>query len=864
MAGGSLIGVLRHRGYVPWDDDMDILMPRDDFEKFIEVCKNELPAERVLETSQTDRKYHNTIARYIDKTSTTIHKTQLAHDDPAGFVIDVLVLDPIPDDKKIMEQYKKDILLYSDIINVNLVYSYRFGVNCWRFIKAYAQMLILGKDKTLKKIEDRMFCYKESECSKYVMRWSGCVFFFDKEMFGQGKFAKFVDFDSMIPDKPVEYLTWHYGDEWMYIPPHDEQEGHAAVFSLDTEYQEIRDILNPLIKPKKLSRLYYRRKIFIFIMMKKRLIRKEKRNNFNLILKSQNIIKELNENRQAIEQAYNDDNITVLNDYFDKYLNLQLARNTIGREDYVGIYRFDRPFLIDAPANYIEIALRVLFCTNRISKAVRLIEIAEQKNKATPLMLEIKQDILTFRESVYAYSRKEFEKSEEICDSLLLKYPKSASLLKLKIRLLILKNDDFRFNDEIEKLIAECFKLFPTDGDLLKHQADITDGTDKKIEMYLTAVKYTDNGIVHLEIKDFIEQHKTQTIEFLSYLVKTGKENARELVKNYLFLFEDEPSVLVLRNILVESFYDYPRGLIVAEKSMRRLINKYDNEIIDSRYKQLIYKITGNEEISELFYKIHTSELDEEKLNECLDLIESKNYPEQWSNLAKGYINIKLGNSDETFNLYLNNALTTDNDFLIYYCRSFFYSDISTSAKNILFYKKMKIKIPKSSFLFRMNKEKAKQYKENIRNYNINNIFNKMNSRYPSFIETLNLFVKLNMLNEKQVNFILATLDDENKNSFNELSLRTLNLMLKAYKMEMSGSFEQYQIDNIYEKADRINHPENYILNNSEDSPIFIYSDDENSAEETENLPNVNKEIVDLSDAISESDDVGKGDEIND
>ena len=88
--------------------------------------------------------------------------------------------------------------------------------------------------------------------------------------------------------------------------------------------------------------------------------------------------------------------------------------------------------------------------------------------------------------------------------------------------------------------------------------------------------------------------------------------------------------------------------------------------------------------------------------------------------------------------------------------------------------------------------------------------------------------------------------------------------MLKAYKMEISGSFEQYQIDNIYEKADKINHPENYILTKSEDAPIFVYSDDENSAEETENLPNVNKEIVDLSDAISESDDVGKGDEIND
>lgn len=52
LAGGSLIGALRHEGFVPWDDAIDLYMPRPDWEKFVEICERDLPPERAIQCSQ--------------------------------------------------------------------------------------------------------------------------------------------------------------------------------------------------------------------------------------------------------------------------------------------------------------------------------------------------------------------------------------------------------------------------------------------------------------------------------------------------------------------------------------------------------------------------------------------------------------------------------------------------------------------------------------------------------------------------------------------------------------------------------------------------------------------------------------------
>ena len=571
LAGGSLIGALRHEGFVPWDDDVDLYMPRPDWEKFTEICKTELPPDREIQCSEVDRNYTNSFPRYASTNTCAIHKSQIIGKDCGGEIIDILTLDPVPADDKEYEKYRTHMMIYSDLINISVGYSDRWEIPASMYLKYLLSYIFLGKKRTLAKLEKIMFSYKEEECDRYAMRWGGCPFLFDKDMMFPVKEGNFEGQKAMIPNKCSDYLIWHYGDEWAYMPPHDKREGHVAVCVDDLPYQELREEYMPKINKGRLRWDCIFRKFYnMRIAKKSHKVRQE-----GLAMKARAVALDLqgaiDESGLKISELVENRSFRKLSALFGSYYKNQLSADFIGREDYTNIYAFYHPTLVEIPDDVFYAAMLTLFYTERVSKAYRMMQVRRQLDHLSPEMEGLKEDIELFRKAADHYEFHRMKEAEQIVNELLKKYPGHPGFMKFKCRFLMENAGENRI--EAERFLDKALKQFPEDGYFLKYKADIfwMDGeVQKAAELYLQVKEKTTNGIVWMEMDRFFRGYKSEILKNCEELL--ANRNRREAL-----------SLMELWSRLIPEDDDIRGALYLAKTACAHTQSEIEKEIAEIR-----------------------------------------------------------------------------------------------------------------------------------------------------------------------------------------------------------------------------------------------------------------------------------------
>ena len=437
------------------------------------------------------------------------------------------------------------MMIYSDLINISVGYSDRWEIPASMYLKYLLSYIFLGKKRTLAKLEKIMFSYKEEECDRYAMRWGGCPFLFDKDMMFPVKDGIFEGKKAMIPNKCSDYLIWHYGDEWSYMPPHDKREGHVAVCVDDLPYQELREEYMPKINKERLRWDSVFRKFYNMRIAKK----SHKVRQDGLAMKARAVALDLqraiDESGLKISELVESRSFRKLSALFGSYYKNQLSADFIGREDYTNIYAFYHPTLVEIPDDVFYAAMLTLFYTERVSKAYRMMQVRQQLDHLSPEMEGLKEDIELFRTAADHYEFHRIKEAEQIVNELLEKYPGHPGFMKFKCRFLMEDAGENRI--EAERFLDKALKMFPEDGYFLKYKADIfwMDGEmQKAAELYLQVKNKTTNGIVWMEMDRFFRGYKSEILKSCEELIANhNKKEALALMELWSRLISEDDDI---------------------------------------------------------------------------------------------------------------------------------------------------------------------------------------------------------------------------------------------------------------------------------------------------------------------------------
>ncbi|MBD5135791.1 MAG: LicD family protein [Lachnospiraceae bacterium] len=235
---GTAIGAVRHKGFIPWDDDIDVGMLRDDYEKFVRIAKREMSDHYYVTTPKTMKNYASGVikvqrlgTKFVPEFSRTMKCSLCLH-------IDIFVFDNADEDEKILKDKINKVRNISKILflcgspypeipfkgvkgtaakSICFMAHYAFKWTHLSISRLYDKMEKISKSSNYKDTES-VICYNCLKPMQSKMR--------REDLFPLSE-MEFEGIKVYVPGNYHKYLTNYYGD-YMSLPPEEQRVNHAA------------------------------------------------------------------------------------------------------------------------------------------------------------------------------------------------------------------------------------------------------------------------------------------------------------------------------------------------------------------------------------------------------------------------------------------------------------------------------------------------------------------------------------------------------------------------------------------------------------------------------------------------------------